>query len=388
MPDSIHTARWISQISNLGWKIHFFPTYLSFPHVSYENLVYYSTSLLSPKQKNSKIKYIHWPTLFFIFNWLIRKLSHKETTKYKELALKIIIKIVKPDIVHSLEFQHAGYITLGVKKSLQQNFPMWIATNYGSDIYLFNRLTNHQKIIKEILENCDYYACECDRDVELVKKLGFKGEILPVLPNTGGINLNKLNIFSQPELPSQRRKIIIKGYQHWAGRALVALQALRFCIEKIKDYCLLIYSASEDVRIAAELFAQDTNIKVKLIEQVSHEELLQLFGESRIYIGLSISDGISTSLLEAMTMGTFPIQSYTSCANEWIVQGISGMLVPPEDPVAIAKSIIFALSNDDLVNEAAKINNETIKQRLDYKKIQNEVINVYESIYSKRRSKS
>ena len=47
----------------------------------------------------------------------------------------------------------------------------------------------------------------------------------------------------------------------------------------------------------------------------------QEFQKSRIYIGCSISDGISTSFLEALANGAFPIQTNTSCANEWISKG-------------------------------------------------------------------
>ncbi len=48
---------------------------------------------------------------------------------------------------------------------------------------------------------------------------------------------------------------------------------------------------------------------------------------SRANIGFSKSDGISTSLLEAMTMGAFPIETGTACASDWIQDGVSGAIV-------------------------------------------------------------
>ena len=161
-----------------------------------------------------------WPIFFFLRNWLSNKINQNITNKYKVLALKIVIRTVKPDIIHSLEFQHAGYMTLAAKKDTKKNFPPWIATNWGSDIYLFWRIPEHKKIIRQLLNNCDYYACECDRDVDLVKSLGYKGEILPVLPNTGGIELDEFIKFHEPGLTSKRRKIILKAINtglvvHW-----------------------------------------------------------------------------------------------------------------------------------------------------------------------------
>jgi glycosyltransferase involved in cell wall biosynthesis len=109
--------------------------------------------------------------------------------------------------------------------------------------------------------------------------------------------------------------------------------------------------------------------------------MLRLYDRSRIYIGLSISDGISTSLLEAMAMGAFPIQSCTACADEWFADGQSGFIVPPEDPQAIAEALRRALTDDLLVDRAAEINARTIAQRLDNSVIEPQVIKMYEDIY-------
>jgi glycosyltransferase involved in cell wall biosynthesis len=267
---------------------------------------------------------------------------------------------------------------------MKGKFPTWIATNWGSDIYLYGRLADHQELIRQVLTNCDYYSCECERDVELARKMGFRGKVLPVWPNAGGLHFEQLFNLRQPGPVSQRKIIILKGYQHWAGRALVAFQAFRLCLDALVGYSILIYSASEDVKIAAELFAQETNLQIEIMSARSHEDVLSLFGKARIYIGLSISDGISTSLLEAMAMGAFPIQSCTACADEWIESGQSGLIVPPEDPQAIAEAIIRALSDDTLVDRAAEINVQTVKERLDYSMIQPEVVKMYQEILSQQ----
>jgi glycosyltransferase involved in cell wall biosynthesis len=215
--------------------------------------------------------------------------------------------------------------------------------------------------------------------------MGFQGKVLPILPNAGGIHFEQTLNLRQPGPVSQRKTIILKGYQHWAGRALVAFQAFRLCLDALKGYTIAIYSATEEVQIAAQLFAQDTNLQIELVPASTHENILSLFGKARIYIGLSISDGISTSLLDAMTMGAFPIQSCTACADEWIESGQSGFIVPPEDPQEIANAIRCALNDDALVDRAAEINAQTIKERLDYSVIQTEAIKIYQTIYAQQK---
>jgi glycosyltransferase involved in cell wall biosynthesis len=148
----------------------------------------------------------------------------------------------------------------------------------------------------------------------------------------------------------------------------------------LKGYRVAIYVASPEVKIAAELLTHSTGIPIDIVPPSSHEEILRLHGRARVSIGLGISDAISTSLLEAMTMGSFPIQSNTSCANEWVQCGETAILVPPEDPDAVAKALRRALSDDALVDRAAEINAGVTAARLDRSVIQPQVIAMYERI--------
>lgn len=392
-PNSIHTARWISQISDQNWEIHLISsTDVNLIHPEIKNTIIHTTFHGSKKGLDSTIKIKGIPTFNNYIASQLNGLLKKYIPRYKEIQLLRLIKKINPDIIHSLEIQSGGYLTLKTKKILKNKFPKWIATNWGSDIYLFGRFKDHKKKIEEVLKNCDFYSCECNRDVNLAKKFNFTGNILPVLPNSGGLNIKKIESIKSNQLTSTRKFIMLKGYQGWAGRALVGLQALKRCSNLLKDYELIIYSIDKaksahgrtDVEIEAELLSQDCGIKVTTIPtETPHEEILALHSKARISIGVSISDGISTSLLEAMAMGSFPIQSWTSCANEWIIDGKNGILIPPDDPEIIKDAIIKALTDDNLVNTAAKENWETIRLRLDKRKIKSTIIKYYQEINNK-----
>ena len=386
MPHSVHSARWINQIVDQGHEVHLFPSMETKPHESLKNVRLHCTNigfrLISRLVNMLKKKAISsrtpqpklFSTLFDRSFWLLR-----------------IIRIVKPDIIHSLEMQHAGYLTFAARARSRGKFPTWIVTNWGSDIFLFGRLASHVDRIKKVLSSCDYYSCECERDVKLAIDKGLKGEVLSVLPNGGGFDLQHAYKLRKTGPTSLRRLILLKGYQHWSGRALVALRALELCSQELQGYHIAIYSASNDVKIAAELVSQSTGIPIELIPLCSHDEMLSFFGRARVYIGLSISDAISTSLLEAIIMGAFPIQSCTSCADEWIENGKTGLIVPPEDPEIIATAIRRAVSDDSLVDYAAEQNARLASERLDRSIIQPQVIAMYEKVAAgallKRRSR-
>ena len=293
-----------------------------------------------------------------------------------------IIRQLKPDIVHSLEIQHAGYLALEARDKLLGSFPAWIVSNWGSDIFYFGRQPDHAAKIRRVLAACDYYACECRRDVALAREFGFHGEVFPVVPIAGGDDLVQVCKLRSPGPTSKRHIVALKGRQYWVGRALAGLEAIRLCKEYLRDYHVVVYLADKQVSDAAEKIAKDTGILISVLSHSPRDKVLQLHGSARVSIGLSLSDGISTSLLEAMMMGAFPIQSCTACADEWIVDGETGLIVPPEDPVVIAAALRRALTDDSLVDGAAERNARVAAERLDRQAIQPQVITMYEQVFA------
>lgn len=385
MPDSIHTARWLKQLDEQGWDIHLFPsTLIPVLHPQLRRLtVHYllhSERILEVITPQHPV--IHW--LVRASYSLLRRGFNRVLLPWRAKQLARVIERVQPDTVHSLEIQHAGYLTLTAKLQFKGSFPTWIVTNWGSDIFLFGKIPEHQAKIRQVLAKCDYYACECQRDVQLATDLGFNKTVLPVFPNTGGFDLVRLAKIRHQQQTATRRMIMLKGYEHFAGRALLGLQALALCADVLQGYTILIYSASPAVVKAARLLTEQQDLIIQILPpSTDHNVMLAFHAKARLSIGLSISDAISTSLLEAMVMGSFPIQSCTACADEWLEHGVSGAIVPAEEPEIVAMWIRKALADDALVNRAAELNWQTALNRLDDKTLRQQSIAIYEAIASR-----
>jgi glycosyltransferase involved in cell wall biosynthesis len=156
---------------------------------------------------------------------------------------------------------------------------------------------------------------------------------------------------------------MIKGYTGFVGQAIIALKACEIASEHLRGYEILVYSASIRTRARALKLRLKHKIRVTILsKRTSHHEMLQHFSEARIYIGISLSDGISTSLLEAMATGCFPIQTNTSCANEWLTPN-SGSILSASSIESITSALIRAIKSDDIVDQAAILNFNTCNSK-------------------------
>lgn len=384
--DSIHTARWINQLVDQEWDIHVFSSIDGVAVRPEMRGVVVHRSVYARQKglgQGIRLKGFPLPVGSEVVARGAIKLLAKYRPDYRARQLARLIDRLKPDVIHSLEIQHAGYLTLDALRLIRHPSPRWIVTSWGSDIYLFGRLAAHKDRIREVLKRCEYFSCECRRDADLARDFGFQGTILPMSSNTGGFDLVELQSLRMPGPSSRRKLIMVKGYQGWAGRAFVVLRALERCAELLTGYEICVYSASEDVAIAAELLAESTGVKVTMVPPgTSHQEMLRLHGQAKVSIGLSISDSISTSFLEALAMGSFPVQSWTSSADEWIEDGVTGLLVPPEDPDVVERALRRALTDDRLVDNAASANWQTACERLDNRELGPKAVALYSTVFS------
>ena len=358
MADSVHLARWLSQFVNQPIDVILFP---SSPHRRIhpllKGLMHSASNQMTVTLKPAAMRWLALP--FSLLDIPFRN-------ALRSRLLRSLINQTSFDLIHVLEIQHAGYLLLGTK--LTTTLPKVFVTNWGSDIYWFEQFPEHKAKIIQLLQIASHYSAECQRDIEIVGRLGYTGATMPVIPNSGGINLQEIPKHLPP--PSQRKKIMIKGYTGFVGRALLSIKACELVAEHLRDYEVVIYSASFKARIRALKLRHIHKVQVTIvIKRTPHHRMIQLFSEARIYIGISLSDGISTSLLEAMAVGCYPIQTDTSCASEWLpnksFQTISDISIN-----SISAALKRALTHDSEVDTIALSNMATIEARADSVKIE------------------
>ncbi len=356
MANSVHTARWLSQFESLDIE------FVLFPSTATRNLHPSIKSLVN--KQGGPLVTVPYRLTFFAFPLAIFDLVFRNFAR-SFLINSLLRSRQDISVIHAIELQHAGYLALQIRRSQRKDRHL-IVTNWGSDIFWFEKFKPHRKKIVQLMAIANSYSCECQRDVSLARELGFTGIVHKVLPNAGGISDEILVDDFQTIPPALRKNILIKGYTRFVGLADVALEACASIADELSNFNIIVYSADTKTKKLAKALSMRSGLKITVYGkyELSHSEMLNLFASARIYVGISKSDGISTSLLEAMATGCFPIQSSTSCADEWIEHGLSGLIVDCENVEDISAAMSLALSNDDLVMNAAHINRVTAQDRL------------------------
>lgn len=386
---SIHAARWINQLSDRSWDIHVAQGTFPFTGINSE---YHTGIFHCPCQ-------IHKPMSFF--GSLLQKTCRSVSTIVARIPVcndftqaKIHAKLIDrihPDIIHSLglnvNWKNNCKVTYNARMMLGKKFTApWVYSTWGTDLdYCLKQSQENRRDILKILPSVDYLITECQRDERLAYASGFNGECMGHLPAYGGISLEEYTQFRQPGKSSIRKIIFLKGRDNTGGgdpigRAMTAMNAFELCEKDLEGYTIVINQASPSIIKKANNLRDTTSLKIQILQYLPYNQILKILGSSKIFIALTINDGLPSTLVESMALGAFPIHSDLEPIREWITHDQNGLLISPTNPEECADSIINAIHRDDLVNSASDINQQIIKEKLSVDVVKKKTLEIYETI--------
>lgn len=287
-------------------------------------------------------------------------------------ALIRVIKIVKPDIVHS----H------GMDSHILSRFSRLFVT-FGK---LIN--TSHSKyeggrlkcFFARILDPfADVFTHVSSEAIRYFEKNGIarKGRMICV-PN--GINLEKFN-FKEGKLLSKSKTFCENGEKILLNIGRMDPQKDQknllkaFSLLEYKNLRLLIVGSGE---LENEL--RQLAIKLKIIEQVSflgvRNDIEYLMHLSDVFVLSSNCEGFSLVVLEAMACGV-PVVATDSCGPKEVLGG-TGSIVPISSPQELASAINKVLVMDQ---QLLKKNILKARMRVEEKYVYNIIINKWIKIY-------
>jgi len=184
-------------------------------------------------------------------------------------------------------------------------------------------------------------------------KLGFKEKKSIVIHNciqvSSSVERRDTNLNSEIVILSVGRFTPEKDYN-------TALKAFRLMIDSMLDknntnvvkYKLIGYgSLLEDI----EKIVEELHLKNEVEILINPKNISNYFTQADIYLSTSIQEGLSNSIMEAMSFGLPVIATNVGDNRYLVVEGETGYLVPIRDADAISDKLIYLINNPDRLKE-------------------------------------
>lgn len=365
---SSHFFNWTEQLKDSGHEVYWLDVFDSNTKVEKIDFV---RQIIGWRYKwNYPGRYLVKQKLPFL-NKFINKFNERDLARVFEQKLLEI----KPDVVHSFTM-HLGCFPIN-EIMIQKPQVKWSYSSWGSDLFYYQNQRKEREKIRKVLPRIDYMFSDCYRDYKIASDLGFKGKISGVFPGGGGFKFTESDLYITKF--SERRLILIKGYQGKHGRCINVLRALKAFQEELSSFNIVVFGANIEVLE----FTVSSNLSkwenFKILKKIEHRQVLKLMGEARIYIGNSLSDGMPNTLLEAIIMGAFPVQSNPGGVTaELIKDGENGLLIKnPEDIDEISNIFKVLIKKKINMPAGVEVNLKELKPLFEREVIKNQVLNAY-----------
>ena len=333
----------VSQLVNLGHKIQL----IEFLDPSREN-----TKITNQNSQSEDIR-IFYESVSEVH---LLDSRYKSNLKYIDQALRVnrICKKCKIDVLLTL---YGGGFALTAWLS---RFHPYCIYAVGSDVLFskgvnrwLSRLTFNSSSI--VFSNGKFLA-------EKARILVNKAKILPLLL---GIDTSR---FYPIEKDSSPVRIISTRWFRPIYNNEYLIQAFALMPEIDIDFLMTFTSSGQLLNsvqsLARETLPESLQKKIEFLGGVSDAGLVKKVKHAHIYVSMSRSDGTSTSLLEALSCGLFPILSDIPQNREWIdTNENNGILVPLDQPEALANALKKAIEDKEWRERVSEYNQNLILDR-------------------------
>ncbi len=345
--ESIHTVRWCRHFYELGHEIHL----ISFKDVKIDDIkVHFVNS------GNIKVKGGNWRVIF----------------KYKEV--KSLVNKIKPDVLHALYATSYGII------GALTRFHPYIITPLGTDILISpNESRVYRSLLKYAFKKVDVITSMAPHMKQALLDMGVSEK--KIIDIVLGINTE---VFNRKNRSLPKNEFVIVSSRNFEPVYNIPhfLNAIALVKEKIPSLKVKLLG---DGSLKTELIALTKQLKIDDITifmgKVPQNKVVETLSQSHIFVSVSLSDGNSLSLIEAMACGAYPIVTRIPANIEWINEGINGNFVEIGDVDDLAKQILSAYQNlDVLINKSIIESDKIIAEKGTWQINMKRMENVYKKL--------
>ncbi len=201
---------------------------------------------------------------------------------------------------------------------------------------------------------------------DIVEQYGLRPERLAVVP----IGVDDAHFAPRPEVPRVPGRIMTTASADVPFKGLLPLvEALaKVRTERPEAHLVVVGRLREESPVAAAIERLGMAGVVRFETGVSDDRMVELYAEANLAVVPSLYEGFSLPAVEAMACGV-PLVATTGGALPEVVgeDGVTGLLVPPGDPEALAMAIQRVLANPDLAWRLSAAGRRRVLERFTWK---------------------
>jgi glycosyltransferase involved in cell wall biosynthesis len=282
------------------------------------------------------------------------------------------------NILHSHNYKSNFYAW----RALSNNNIRWVVTKHG-------RRSGPKLLLYNFLDG--FIVRHADRVIAVSKEIGRKARLAgiaqkKILLIENGVNLGRFATSTSPEaikesLGIKKEALVVgtigaltreKGHQYLLR---AALKVIRIYPEAI---FLLVGDGTE--RPNLEKTASSLGIKNSVIFAGMRKDVPEILSILDVFVLPSLNEGLPMALLEAQAAQIPVVAARVGAIPDVLEDGVTGILIPPKAPQAIAEATIKVLSDRKIALGMAQKGFEKVRDNFSAEKMANKYLSLYKEV--------
>jgi len=249
----------------------------------------------------------------------------------------------------------------------------------------------HKELVLEELARIDRYACISDEVREEVVAAGLDARRCVSIPN--GVVRGRFEVPVEPaplpELgPVEGRQVVLFVGRHDSQKRVDVLLRAFVEISRRVPGARLACAGQGPAEAELRALARTLGLDGKVAFLGTRGDIPALHRAASVFVLPSVAEGMSNALLEALASGTPAVATDIASNRELVRHEREGLLVPREDPVALAAAVVRLLEDRELARRLAEAGRARVASEFDMGLVADRYLDLFRELARARRPRS
>ena len=291
--------------------------------------------------------------------------------------LSRLIKQLKPDVIHAHDPHGVALAALALSMSTQLAKPPLVASR-RVDFHIKGNALSRWKY-----RQVDCFVCASDA----IRKMLIADGVPPAYVVTIHEGIDLAHVAAAPPadlhaelwLPHHAPVVgnVAALVPHKGQRHLVDAAAL--VVKQVRDARVVIAGEGE-LRASLERQIRERHLEKHVFLAGFRPDILSVHKGFDIFVMSSVTEGLGTSLLDAMACGKPVVATTAGGMPEVVADGESGILVPPRDDAALAAAIIRLLKDAPLRQAMGAAGERRVREHFSSERMVQDTLDLYKRV--------